>query len=95
MSNPNESATCAFDRPGTYRIRVIGSLDPDWSDRLGGMYISTRNEEDQGAVTSLVGTLSDQAALSGILNTLYEMHYTLLSVKFLGEEESIHRREQI
>jgi hypothetical protein len=30
-----------FDRPGNYRIRVQGYLDESWSERLGGMSIST------------------------------------------------------
>jgi hypothetical protein len=31
----------------------------------------------------LEGELSDQAALAGVLNTLYELHLTLLSVNRL------------
>jgi len=30
-----------FDTPATYRIRVQGRLDENWSDRLGGMVIAT------------------------------------------------------
>jgi len=37
-------------------------------------------------VTILVGHLPDQAALSGVLNTLYEMHLPLLSVENLDEK---------
>jgi len=36
-------------------------------------------------VTLLVGHLIDQAALSGVLNTLYELHLPLLSVENLDE----------
>jgi hypothetical protein len=85
MTNSKGNTIYAFDRPGTYRIRVLGTLGENWSERLGGMHISTCRQEDHGVVTSLVGPLSDQAALSGILNTLYDMHYTLLSVKFLSD----------
>jgi hypothetical protein len=35
-------------------------------------------------VTTLSGELSDQAALCGVLNTLYELHLPLLTVKRLG-----------
>jgi hypothetical protein len=34
-------------------------------------------------ITTLEGDLSDQAALAGILNTLYELHLTVISVKRL------------
>jgi hypothetical protein len=36
-------------------------------------------------VTTLVGEMEDQAALAGVLNTLYELHLPLLSVEFLKE----------
>jgi hypothetical protein len=40
-------------------------------------------------VATLVGRLKDQAELSGVLNTLYEMHLPLLSVEILSDEEPI------
>jgi hypothetical protein len=69
-----------FDRPATYQIRVQGQVDPTWTDRLGGMAIFMDVPEIGPAVTTLEGELSDQAALLGILNTLYEQHLTVLSV---------------
>ena len=38
---------------------------------------------DQTGSTTLEGELSDQAALAGVLTTLYELHLTILSVKHL------------
>ena len=71
--------------PATYRIRVQGYLDQSWFDRLGGLTITTTEQEDEAPVTTLVGDLSDQAALLGVLNTLYDYyHAPLLSVEFLG-----------
>jgi len=73
-----------FDRPGNYRIRVQGHLDESWSDRLGGLRITASSPKDQeGSVTELVGQVLDQAQLAGVLNSLYEMHLTLLSVEYL------------
>jgi hypothetical protein len=46
----------------------------------------TASQGSQGQVTMLVGTLRDQAELSGVLNTIYELHLTLLSVEFLDSE---------
>jgi len=74
-----------FDRPGNYRIRVQGFLDESWSDRLAGLRITTSRTGDQKPVTELVGRVCDQAELSGVLNTLYELHLTLLSVEYLDE----------
>jgi hypothetical protein len=75
----------AFDRPGNYRIRVLGFLDESWSERLGSLRISSCSLKDQeGPVTELVGQVRDQAKLAGVLNSLYELHLTLLSVEYLN-----------
>jgi hypothetical protein len=71
--------------PAKYRIRVQGILDPSWSDWLRGMSITTTGEGGEAPVTTLVGRLADQAALMGVLDTLYNYyHCPLLSVEFLG-----------
>jgi len=72
-----------FDRPATYQITVQGRIDPTWSDRLEGMALCQATVEADHPVTTLEGELSDQAALAGVLNTLYELHLTVLSVKRL------------
>lgn len=77
--------------PATYRIEVEGMLDESWSDRLGGMLISTHIRDDQSTVTILIGKLSDQAALSGVLNSLYELHRPILSVEYVSGEPSNDR----
>ena len=70
-----------FDKPAIYRICVQGLLDEHWSDRLGGMAIMVRTADDSRPITSLYGMLLDQAALLGVLNTLYDIHLPLLSVE--------------
>ena len=79
MPKSENKKSFTFDRPGIYRIRVQGFLDESWSERLGGMSITTRYRGDPKQVTTLVGIMVDQAALAGVLNTLYELHLTLLS----------------
>ncbi len=74
-----------FNSPGNYRIRVLGSLDESWTERLGGLRITTSSLKDQGPVTELVGPIRDQAELSGVF-ALYELHLTLLSVEMLEAE---------
>jgi hypothetical protein len=75
-----------LETPATYRIRIQGKLDESWLDRVGGMAISSDTTAGKLPVTILVGHLPDQAALSGVLNTLYEMHLPLLSVENLDEK---------
>jgi hypothetical protein len=69
-----------FDRPAIYQIRVQGMIDPKWSDLLQGMKIWVTKREGGPSITTLEGELSDQAALAGVLNTIYEMHLPVLSV---------------
>ena len=70
-----------FDRPANYKICVQGQIDPNWSDLLGGMAICQAAEESSYPVATLAGELRDQTALAGVLNTLYELHLTILSVE--------------
>jgi len=72
--------------PATYRVEVDGHLDESWSDRLAGMRITTRKRSDQTTVTTLVGRLRDQAELSGVLNSLYGLHLSILKVEVVNDE---------
>jgi hypothetical protein len=73
--------------PATYRIVVQGNLDESWADRLGGLAITSCQEGDEAPVTILYGRLRDQAALQGILTSLYDpLHLPLLSVEYVVEE---------
>ena len=56
--------------------------NPDWSHRFspGGEI-----------VTALVGRVADQAAFSGVVNTLYELHLPMLSTEWLGETDRERR----
>jgi hypothetical protein len=49
------------------------------------MRLSKNNRVGQVPVTTLVGQLRDQAALIGVLNSLYELHLPILSVVHLEE----------
>jgi hypothetical protein len=71
--------------PAIYRIRVRGHLDAKWSDRLEAMNITEIQHSGGENETILVGRLADQAALAGVLNTLYEQHLPVLSVDCLEE----------
>jgi hypothetical protein len=74
--------------PATYRIRVQGRLDAGWSERLGGLRITTRHRAGQIPVTTLLGEVRDQAELIGILNSLYDLHLPLLLVQLLRRESA-------
>ena len=82
--NYNKDMPClSIDMPATYCIRVVGFVDQNWSDRLAGLEIVCDKRQGRKAVTTLSGTLIDQAALFGVLNALYDMRLPLLSVECL------------
>ena len=73
----------SMNYPATYRIRIKGHLDTSWMDRLGGMTITTTQGKGPPAITILKGKLHDQAALTGVINTLYDLQFPLISVECL------------
>ena len=91
MLNSHEREHLKLSTPAAYRIEVEGEVPESWSDRLGGMRITTRQRKDQTTVTTLIGRVRDQAELSGVLNTLYELHLPILSVKILAEDNDAQK----
>jgi hypothetical protein len=73
----------SVDKPAAYCIRVFGYLDEFWSERLGGMAITSSCQAGGGTVTILSGAMIDQAALFGVLKALYDMRLPLISVECL------------
>lgn len=66
-----------------YEIRVQGSLDRSWFDRMGGAKIVVESSPDGAPVTVVSGQFIDQAALAGALNLLFDLGFPLLSVQCL------------
>lgn len=71
-----------LDGPAVYRIKVEGQVPLSWSDRVMGMNI-TEAMSDDTVISIIVGRLPDQAALSGVMSTLYDSRYAVLSVECL------------
>ena len=65
-----------------YQIRVQGQLNESWSEWLGGLAITPQPD----GATLLSGAIVDQAALHGILDKLYAMNLTILSVVQVKDE---------
>jgi hypothetical protein len=76
----------SVEMPAAYRIRVLGCLKASWFDRLEGMLIGVTPPTQSPSVTTLSGTLADQAALVGVLNSLHGLRLVILSVECLDEQ---------
>lgn len=74
-----------MDVPAVYRIKVQGSLEADWPERVGGLAVKSVVVNGDIEETTLEGRLQDQAALAGFLMALYELHMPLLLVEYLEE----------
>ena len=65
------------DEREAYRIRVQGKLDDRWSEWFSGSTITVESESPP--VTVLAGVI-DQAALRGVLNKIWDLNLSLISV---------------
>jgi hypothetical protein len=74
-SNPEPGSDQAV-----YQIQVQGKLDEKWSDWFGGMTVTVQSERDDVPITTLTGTVADQAALRGILTKIWDLNLRLISV---------------
>jgi hypothetical protein len=73
-----------FDTPARYQIRVRGRISQSWLDRLEGMNVRVETATEDPVICVLEGDLTDQAALLGVLNSLYELHLPVVSVVCLS-----------
>jgi len=68
---------------GFFEICVKGHLDDSWSDWLEGLEVRLLENGEM----ILFGHIRDQAALMGILNKLYGLNLTLLSVSQVEQQQ--------
>ena len=80
MSGSNDIAAFDCGGPAIYRVVIQGAVSEDWHRRLGGMEVTTSSPESDEPRTILEGRLRDQAALHGLLETLYALHLPILEV---------------
>lgn len=71
-----------MDEPTIYCIRLKGHLAPRWSDWFDGMTITCTPTGE----TLLVGPVTDQAALHGLLLKVRDLGLPLLAVTVLPPE---------
>lgn len=72
------------DAHASYLIRVLGELDAQWLDYFEDISIIVLNESDRTRVSVVCVHDSDQAAVFGVLNSLYQYGYPLVSLQLLS-----------
>jgi hypothetical protein len=83
MAEKSKIGKLNIGSPAIYRIRVQGNLNLSWALNLNGMQITKTENADDTNETLLVGRLEDQAALAGVIETLYNLQMPVLSVECL------------
>ncbi len=82
-NNQYQGILSTGSQEGNFEIHVKGQLDESWSDWLEGLEVKLL---DNGEMI-LFGHIGDQAALMGILNKLYRLNLTLLSVSKVSQKK--------
>jgi hypothetical protein len=82
----HRAKSLSLDQTASYRILVQGQVGEEWSDWFDGLAISVDKRTGGPSVTTLAGTVVDQAALQGLLTRLYNLGLPLISVQCIGKE---------
>jgi hypothetical protein len=77
-----------YDRPAIYQIILQGHLSDQWSDWFDGFMITL----DESGRTILVGPVTDQVALHGLLKKIRDLGVPLISVKRLDPDDTTNPR---
>lgn len=67
-----------------YRIRFQGAFDDAWLQDLSADWTIQFNDDDTAVTTTITGVACDQAALLGLLSSLYDIGLPLLEVECLA-----------
>ena len=76
-----------------YEIKIEGHLKEAWTEWLNGMVVSIQNLNGETQSTTITVHIPDQAALRGVLNKLWDLNLTLLSVIVQGAGDRGEKNE--
>lgn len=74
--NETSAEAAGLDRPAQYEIRLHGHIDARWADWFEGLTSTPLSD----GTTILSGPIADQAALHGLLRTVADLGFTLMSI---------------
>jgi hypothetical protein len=69
-----------LDQPAIYEIQVQGLISQHWLNYFDELQIQVAGE-DGWAITTLTGSIVDQAALQGLLQKLYTLGLVLIKIE--------------
>ena len=81
-----------FQNSGIYRIVIQGGISQRWVNQFAEYIITQEQIGKDDFKTILKMKIMDQSHLSGVLNSLYDMHLTIIEIKMI---ESIHNINEV
>ena len=75
----NSDPIKSYSGPATYQITVDGKVNKDYLQNVSGLKVTHTVVRDH-TLSTLTGEIIDQAALSGLINTLVDNRYSVITV---------------
>jgi hypothetical protein len=76
--------TTSLNEAAIYQIQLKGKITDTLIHSVDDMQL---RQEDEDEIISLIGWLPDQSALLGLLNTLNDIRYAIISVRILTNNQ--------
>jgi hypothetical protein len=90
----DDSHNPIMDITAPYRIRVYGVASERWLSRNWNMTAMTFQRGAGMTTTEMVGKVTDQAALVGLINTLYDLGHVIISIERLTADQMVEITEE-
>ncbi len=88
-SNSNLISEIDISTPVDVSIEIKGILDKTMSEVLGGLSIRNSTISDKISISYVEGKVTDQAALIGIINTLFNMRFPIMNVMMKNNSKQV------
>lgn len=74
-------------KPGFYLIMVRGWIDQSWREWFNGMSLTTLGDDMDTGFTILSGWVADQASLRGIMNHIWDLNLSIITLQSFNPPE--------
>ena len=83
MASSDSVTQLKFSGPAKYQLIIKGIIPDSYHSLFGGLEHRRERSKDGEVKSILEGELYDQAALAGILSTIYSLRLPLVGLKYI------------
>jgi len=69
-----------------YKINIKGHLQEKWAEWFNGMIVELTTSNQEMGETVMLIMVPDQAALRGVLNKIWDLNLSLISVTLIKDQ---------